>query len=97
MRSTAATIDADTVLTQVDSKAIDRPTPVCFCFAHTVDDIVADAVAHDGVSTIRADIKQAVADGHCACEHLNPSTKCCLADVHRILKAALAIEAARTP
>jgi hypothetical protein len=92
-----ATIDADTVLTQVGSKATDRPTPVCFCFAHTVDDLVADAVDHDGVSTIRADIKQAVADGHCACEHLNPSTKCCLADIHRTLKVALAIEAARTP
>lgn len=92
----SATIDADAVLTQVGSKATDRPTPVCFCFAHTADDVVADVVAHGGVSTIKAGIKQAVAAGHCACEHLNPSTNCCLADIHRTLKVALAIEAART-
>ncbi len=84
-----ATVDTDAMITQVAHKAIGRPTPVCFCFAHTADDIVADAAAHDGASTIKAEIKQAVADGHCACEHLNPSTKCCLADIHRTLQAAL--------
>jgi hypothetical protein len=81
-----ATVDAGAVITQVGSKAPDRPTPVCFCFAHTADDLIADAAAHDGVSMFKAEIKQAVADGHCACEHLNPSTKCCLADIHRTLK-----------
>ncbi|MCC6435081.1 MAG: hypothetical protein R2770_13475 [Acidimicrobiales bacterium] len=83
-----ATVDADAVIAQVGHKATDRPTPVCFCFGHTADDLIADAAAHDGVSTIKAEVKQAVADGHCACEHLNPSTKCCLADIHRTLKAA---------
>lgn len=83
------TVDTDAAVTQVGSKATDRPTPVCFCFAHTADDLVADADAHDGVSTIKAAIRQAVADGHCACEHLNPSTKCCLADIHRTLKHAV--------
>ncbi len=81
------TVDVDAAITQVAHKATDRPVPVCFCFAHTVDDLVADAAARDGVSTIKASIKQAVADGHCACEHLNPSTKCCLADIHRTLEA----------
>lgn len=81
------TVEADAAITQVAHKATDRPVPVCFCFAHTADDLIADAAAHDGVSTIKAAIKQAVADGHCACEHLNPSTKCCLADIHRTLKA----------
>lgn len=81
-------VGRDEVVAQVGHKATDRPTPVCFCFAHTADDLVADTYAHRGVSTIQAMIKHAVADGHCACEHLNPSTKCCLADIHRILKAA---------
>ncbi len=84
------TVDADTVITQVAHKAINRPMPVCFCFAHTADDLVADAVEHGGVSTIKAAITKAVADGYCACEHLNPSTKCCLPDVHRSLKTAAA-------
>jgi hypothetical protein len=82
------TVDTDAVITQVAHKATNRPVPVCFCFAHTADDLVVDAVSHDGTSTIKAVIKQAVADGHCACEHLNPSTKCCLADIHRTLKSA---------
>ena len=82
------TVDIDEVIAQVAHKATDRPEPVCFCFAQTAGDLVADIAAHDGVSTIKAAIKQAVADGHCACEHLNPSTKCCLADIHRTLKAA---------
>lgn len=85
-------VDADSVVARVGSKAIDRPTPVCFCFAHTADDLVADGAAHGGVSAIKAEIKQAVAGGHCACEHLNPSSKCCLSDVHRTLKLAGALK-----
>ena len=83
-----ATVDADAVITQVAHKATNRPLPVCFCFAHTTDDLVVDAEAHDGASTIKTAIQQAVADGRCACEHLNPSTKCCLPDIHRTLKDA---------
>ena len=83
-------VNTDDVITQVAHKATNQPTPLCFCFAHTADDLLTDAAAHDGVSTIKATIKQAVAEGHCACEHLNPSTNCCLADIHRTLKAATA-------
>jgi hypothetical protein len=79
-------VTADDVRTQVAHKALDKPTPVCFCFSHTPDDLAADLAANDGVSTIKAEIKTAVADGFCACEHLNPSEKCCIADVHRALK-----------
>lgn len=74
-------------ITQVAHKALDKPTPVCFCFSHTAHDIAADLEANNGVSTIKAEIKAAVADGFCACEHLNPSTKCCLADIHRTIKS----------
>lgn len=84
------TVDTDAVIAQVAHKALDRTVPVCFCFAHTAEDLVADADTHDGTSTIKTAIKQSVADGHCACEHLNPSTKCCLADVHSTLTAARA-------
>lgn len=81
------TITVDVVVTQVGSKATDKPTPVCFCFAHTSADIAAD-LAVDGTSTISADIRAAVAAGSCACEHLNPSGKCCLPDIHRAVVAA---------
>jgi len=80
------TVTTDQVKAQVAHKALDKPEPVCFCFAHTADDIAADLEANDGTSTIKADVKAAVADGFCACEFLNPSTKCCLSDIHRTIK-----------
>jgi len=79
-------VDAREVRTQVAHKALDKPTPVCFCFSHTADDLAADLAANDGTSTIKAAVKAAVADGFCACEHLNPSQKCCLTDIYRALK-----------
>lgn len=83
----AETITDNVVVTQVGLKATDKPTPVCFCFAHTAADIAAD-LAENGTSTISADIRAAVAAGSCACEHLNPSGKCCLPDIHRVVVAA---------
>lgn len=81
------TITDDDVATQVGVKATEKPTPICFCFAHTSADIAADLAAH-GTSTISADIRAAVAAGSCACEHLNPSGKCCLPEIHRAVAAA---------
>ncbi len=81
-------VDEFEVITQVRCKALSRPTPVCFCFAHTSADIRLDVEAHDGTSTIKAAVKAAVAEGLCACEHLNPSGQCCLPDVHRAVQAA---------
>ncbi len=79
-------LSQDEARTQVGRKASNRPVPVCFCFSHTVDDLVADRDAHGGQSTIKAAIKKAVSEGFCACEHLNPSGQCCLPDIHRALK-----------
>lgn len=81
------TLTADQLRTQVAHKGLDKPAPVCFCFSHTTDDLANDLETNGGVSTIKAGTKTAVAGGFCACEHLNPSTKCCLPDIHRALKA----------
>lgn len=81
------TIDDDHVITRVGSKARSKPEPVCFCFAHTAADIAADLAEH-GRSIINESVKTAVADGLCACEHLNPSGKCCLPSIRRALQAA---------
>ena len=88
------TVMVDTVRTRVGSKAVNAESPVCFCFAHTADDLHDDLGAHDGVSTIKASIKVAVAEGLCACEHLNPGGQCCLADVHRTLTTLTAASTA---
>lgn len=81
------TVTEDEVITRVGSKASDKPIPVCYCFAHTQADIVADLAAHDGTSTISASVRDAVAAGLCACESLNPTGKCCLPDIHRTVNA----------
>ncbi len=83
----AGTVETDSVSTQVGLKAADKATPVCFCFAYTADALGEDLNANDGVSEIKASIKAAVANSECACEHLNPSGQCCLADVHRTLRS----------
>ena len=80
------TVDGDSVITQVGLKGADKAKPVCFCFGYTAEAIGEDLAEHDGVSRIKLEIKAAVADGLCACEHLNPSGNCCLADVHRTIK-----------
>jgi len=49
-----ASVEAGTAITQVGHKATHRPTPVCFCFAHTSDNILADVAANHGRSTIKA-------------------------------------------
>ncbi|MBA3249860.1 MAG: hypothetical protein H0T66_06025 [Geodermatophilaceae bacterium] len=59
------------------------------------NDLADDLQANDGVSTIKADIKTAVAQGFCACEHLNVSGNCCLADVHRTLRTIATAATAR--
>lgn len=84
------TVTEDEVTARVGAKALEQPEPVCFCFAHTAPAITADVAEHGGASTIKASIRQAVADGACACEHLNPSGSCCLGAVNRVIKAAAA-------
>jgi hypothetical protein len=81
-------IDESEVVTQVGGKALARPMPVCFCFAHTEADIGLDVAANGGTSTIKVAVKAAVADRACACEHLNPSKSCCLPDVRRTIADA---------
>jgi len=85
----AETVTTDQLRTQVAHKGLDKSTPVCFCFSHTSDDITADLESNNGTSTIKAGIKAAVAGGFCACEHLNPSGTCCLADIHRLINAMM--------
>lgn len=90
-------MDENEVITKVGFKASAKSTPVCYCFAHTVDSLARDLEVN-GTSIAKTDIKAAVAEGFCACEHLNPSGTCCLPDIHRVLKdiAGRAAELNRT-
>ena len=79
------------LLVRVGSKETEDPIPVCYCFGFTRSDIENEFTA-TGSSTIGERIKTEVKAGNCACDVKNPSGKCCLGDVTRIVKHKLSQE-----
>lgn len=61
------------------------PIPVCYCFGFTRKDIIEE-VRQTGRSTVAERITAEVKAGNCACALKNPSGKCCLGNVTRIVK-----------
>ena len=76
------------LLVRVGSKETEDPIPVCYCFGLTRDDIQKE-ITETGDSTVANRISAEVKAGNCACEVKNPSGKCCLGDVTRIVKGKL--------
>ena len=74
---------------RVGAKDTEPPRPVCYCFGHTVESI-REEIARTGRSTVAASISAKVKAGECSCETLNPIGTCCLGDVKRVVKDALA-------
>ena len=77
-------IDKDALETRVGLKETDDPIPVCYCWGFTAREIVED-LARQGRSTVRAFIMERVKAGQCSCERTNPSGRCCLGEVGRVL------------
>jgi hypothetical protein len=73
------------LLVQVGSKEMADHIPVCYCFGFTRKDIQRE-IAETGDSTIAERITAEVKAGNCACEVKNPSGKCCLGTVARVVK-----------
>jgi hypothetical protein len=76
------------LLVRVGSKETEDPIPVCYCFGFTREDI-QKGITETGDSTVANRISAEVKTGNCACEVKNPSGKCCLGDVTRIVKDKL--------
>jgi hypothetical protein len=76
------------LLVRVGSKETEDPIPVCYCFGFTRADIQKE-ITETGDSTVANRISAEVKAGNCACEVKNPSGKCCLGDVTRIVKDKL--------
>lgn len=70
---------------RVGLKEDDDPIPVCYCFGITRKDIW-DEIDQTGAATIPRRIKSEVQAGNCACEVKNPSGKCCLGNVTRVVQ-----------
>ena len=77
-------IEKAQVRTRVGVKETEEPIPVCYCFEFTAAQIADDLREH-GRSTIRDYIQDQVRAGRCRCEVTNPSGRCCLGNVGRVL------------
>jgi CopZ-like zinc binding protein len=64
------------------------PIPICYCFGHTRAS-AWDEIGRTGSSTVLDSIKQEVKADRCACETRNPSGKCCLGAVTRVVQERL--------
>lgn len=58
---------------------------VCYCFRHRRGDLEAELAA-GSETTIPDRITAEVQAGNCACEVRNPSGKCCLGEVQRVIQ-----------
>ncbi|MFQ5702016.1 MAG: mercuric transporter MerT family protein [Acidobacteriota bacterium] len=90
--SSGRCIAKDALKTRVGLKEKDAPRPVCYCFGHSVESI-RDEIARTGRSTVMDRISSKVRAGECRCELLNPEGTCCLGDVNRVVKQAMAAAA----
>ena len=73
---------------RVGIKETEDPVPICYCFDHTRASAWAE-IERTGKSTILDSIKREVKAGRCRCEITNPSGKCCLGDVTRVVQEGL--------
>jgi CopZ-like zinc binding protein len=78
---------ANEVRVRVGQKEPGPPTPVCYCFDFTEEQVTAE-VERDGDSTIPTQITARIQAGECACETRNPQGSCCLGNVRAVVKKA---------
>lgn len=77
------------VKVRIGQKESVAPRPVCYCFSHTVEEIEAE-VARTGGSRVPEEIVEKCKKGLDRCEETNPQGRCCLGNVQKVVKDALA-------
>lgn len=77
------------IKTEIAQKSKNREGYVCFCFAHTVKEI-GEEVKAKGENHISKSISKECKLKKDACEVKNPRGKCCISDVKKIEKEAMA-------
>jgi|CXWL01.1.fsa_nt_gi hypothetical protein len=77
------------VRVRVGLKETEDPIPVCYCFGVT-ERMLHEEVQQTGRSSASAHIRAEVKAGRCRCEVENPSGLCCLGEVIRAEKQAIA-------
>lgn len=86
--------DGSHVFTQADLKVrvgvkeTEAPRPICYCFAHTVEEIF-DEIQRTGTTTVPDDIASRLNTQGCDCVHTNPQGSCCLGVVNAFAKEGM--------
>ena len=75
---------------RVGIKETDDPIPICYCFGHTRASAWQE-IERTGSSTVVESIKREIQAGRCQCEIKNPSGKCCLGEVTRVIREGMRI------
>jgi len=68
--------------------------PVCYCFGFTAGNLATELGA-SGSAEVPRRIRALVKARMCACEVRNPSGRCCLGEIARIVKLLTALESPR--
>ena len=77
-------IKQEHLIKEVGLKEWANPKTVCYCFNWTKEKI-SDEVNKLGKTNAIGDISEKMNSIGCDCEHKNPSGKCCLMDVKKII------------
>jgi hypothetical protein len=80
------TVPTDGCRVAVFQKETSPRRPVCYCFEHSVEDLLA-ATEADGSNAIVDEIMEACRKGLDRCEEANPQGRCCLGNVRGLLRA----------
>ncbi len=82
-------LETGEVRVSVFQKSSDPSRFACYCFNHSVEAIEVE-VRRSGKSSVVAAIKEQCALGRSECARNNPQGSCCLGNVTRVVKAAIA-------
>ncbi len=84
-------ITKDMLTVRVGIKETEDPVPLCYCFDYDKQ-AVRDDIRGTGKTEIQRIITERVRAGECRCEETNPSGGCCLGNVAKAIKHALALK-----
>lgn len=78
------------VKVRIGIKETESPIPICYCFGWTQEKIF-EQIKRQGKSTPVREISARVKSGECECEKKNPSGRCCLGEVNKVVKKGLEV------
>ncbi len=73
---------------RVGIKETENPIPVCYCFGWTQERIF-EHIKQSGYSTAAQEIGAKIKAGECTCDIKNPSGRCCLGNVYKVVKRGM--------